>query len=124
MLKTGIEHESEMTVSASNTAAAVGSGDMDVLATPAMIALMENAAMLCVAPFLSDGQTTVGSQISSTHLKPTPSGGKVKAVAKLIEIDGRKLVFDVRAADEQGVIGSGTHTRYIVDREKFMGKLK
>ena len=124
MLKTGITHESLLTVSASDTAAALGSGDMEVLATPALIALMENAAMLCVAPYLAAGQTTVGSQIASTHLKPTPVGGTAKAKAELREIDGRKLVFDVSASDEQGSVGNGTHVRYIVDREKFMSRIK
>ena len=124
MLKTGITHESLLTVSASDTAAALGSGDMEVLATPALIALMENAAMLCVAPYLAAGQTTVGSQIASTHLKPTPVGDTVKAKAELREIDGRKLVFDVSASDEQGSVGNGTHVRYIVDREKFMSRIK
>ncbi len=112
-----------MTVDAAHTALAMGSGDMEVLATPAMVALMENAAMRAVESGLPEGSTTVGALMETTHVKPSPVGAEVSATATLMEIDRRKLVFAVKAFDASGVIGEGTHVRYIVDREKFLSKL-
>lgn len=123
MLETGLTHTSSLTVTEALTAKAMGSGDMPVLATPAMMALMENAAMLAVAPELPEGSTTVGGHIESSHLKPTPLGAEVKAEATLTKVDGRKLYFTVKAMQGDTVIGEGTHLRFIVDREKFMSKL-
>lgn len=123
MLETGLTHTSSLTVTEALTAKAMGSGDMPVLATPAMMALMENAAMLAVAPELPEGSTTVGGHIESSHLKPTPVGAEVKAEATLTKVDGRKLYFTVKALQGDTVIGEGTHLRFIVDREKFMSKL-
>ena len=124
MLEKGLTHTSTLVVKHENLAVALGSGDLEVLATPAMMALMENAAMLAVKDVLPDGSTTVGSQISSTHLKPTAEGKTVTATAILTEVDGRKLTFKVSASDENGVIGEGSHVRYIVDADRFMAKLK
>lgn len=123
MLETGLTHTSSLTVTEALTAKAMGSGDMPVLATPAMMALMENAAMSAVAPELPEGSTTVGGHIESSHLKPTPVGAEVKAEATLTKVDGRKLYFTVKAMQGDTVIGEGTHLRFIVDREKFMSKL-
>lgn len=123
MLETGLTHTSSLTVTEALTAKAMGSGDLPVLATPAMMALMENAAMTAVAPELPEGSTTVGGHIESSHLKPTPVGAEVKAEATLTKIDGRKLYFTVKAMQGDTVIGEGTHLRFIVDREKFMSKL-
>ncbi|MGN0006860.1 MAG: thioesterase family protein [Alistipes sp.] len=123
-MKTGLTYTSYTTVGESNTACAAGSGDLEVFATPAMAALMENAAMLAVAPALDESQTTVGSQIDTTHIRPSAVGAKVSATAVLTAVEGRKLTFSVSACDEQGVIGEGTHVRYIVDRAKFLAKLK
>ena len=100
MIDIGLKHTSELTVTEDVTAITVGSGDMPVLATPMMMALMENAAMLAVKDFLSEGQTTVGGHIESSHLKPSKIGDVVRAV-----------------------LGEGTHLRFIVDREKFMSRL-
>lgn len=97
MLETGLTHTSSLTVTEALTAKAMGSGDMPVLATPAMMALMENAAMLAVSPELPEGSTTVGGHIESSHLKPTPLGVEVKAEATLTKVDGRKLYFTVKA---------------------------
>ena len=104
-------------------AAHVGSGDLRVLATPSMIALMEEAAMHCVAPHIDGRQTTVGGHISASHLKPTAHGRTITATATLTAVEGRKLLFTVSASDENGLIGEGEHTRFIVDREKFMARL-
>lgn len=123
MLETGLTHTSSLTVTEALTAKAMGSGDLPVLATPAMMALMENAAMTAVAPELPDGSTTVGGHIESSHLKPTPVGAEVKAEATLTKVDGRKLYFTVKAMQGDTVIGEGTHLRFIVDRERFMSKL-
>lgn len=122
MIQTGLSHTSIETVTANNTAIALGSGDMPVFATPAMAALMENAAMLAVADALPEGETTVGGQISITHLKPSPVGTEVKATAVLEKAEGRKLTFSLRAEDGTSVIGEGTHVRFIVNREKFLQK--
>ncbi len=123
MLETGLTHTSSLTVTEALTAKAMGSGDLPVLATPAMMALMENAAMTAVATELPEGSTTVGGHIESSHLKPTPLGVEVKAEATLTKVDGRKLYFTVKAMQGDTIIGEGTHLRFIVDREKFMSKL-
>lgn len=121
----GLSHTSFLDVTADKLALSLGSGDLPVLATPAMMALMENAAMTAVAAHLPEGSTTVGSEISSTHLRPTVLGGKVSATALLVAVDGRRLDFAVQAQDADGnLLGKGTHTRYVVDRQRFMEKLK
>ena len=122
MLETGLTYTSRLTVGNENTAIALGSGDMPVLATPAMMALMENAAMLAVASELEDGDTTVGGHIESSHLRPTPVGAEVSATATLEKIDGRKLYFKIIAHQGDAIIGEGTHLRFIVSREKFLAK--
>ena len=122
-METGLTYTSQMKVEERHLACNVGSGDLRVLATPMMMALMENAAMMAVAPYLEDGQSTVGGQISSSHLKPTGLGHIVTATAELVEIDGRKLRFKVSASDEAGVIGEGEHLRFVISREKFMSKV-
>lgn len=119
----GVKHISTQLVTHELTAAHYGSGLVEVFATPAMVGLMENAAMNAVLPFLPKGQNTVGTEICVKHIKATPLGMKVSSEAILIEMDGRKLVFSLRAWDEEGEIGSGTHTRFIIDTEKFMAKL-
>ncbi|MBQ2807923.1 MAG: thioesterase family protein [Bacteroidaceae bacterium] len=123
MLKEGLTHTSKVTVAPANCASAVGSGGLDVFATPSMVALMENAAMNAVAPFLPEGSTTVGVEINTTHIKPSALGAVIEATATLTAIEGRKLLFDVEARDAIGTIGKGTHVRFIVDIERFMAKL-
>ena len=122
-MEIGLKHESTTVVSAANTAATLGSGDMDVFATPAMVALMENAAMLAVKDHLPEGSATVGTQINTSHLKASPLGASITASAELVEEDGRRLTFAVKAWDEKGIIGEGSHTRFVVDRERFLSKL-
>ena len=120
----GLTHTSTLEVTDEKTAVSLGSGDMPVLATPAMLALMENAAMLAVAGELPQGSTTVGGHISSSHLMPTPKGATVTATATLTQADGRKLTFRVEAHDQAGnLLGAGTHLRFVVDRERFMSRL-
>ena len=112
-----------MVVTTDHVAAVMGSGDLHVFATPAMVALMENAAMLAVAPHLPEGSTTVGAMMNTSHVKPSPVGDTVKTTAVLTAVEGRKLIFSVKAEDSKGIIGEAVHVRYIVDREKFMSKL-
>ena len=123
MLEIGLRYESRTTVSTANSAKTLGSGDMDVFATPAMGALMENAAMLAVAAHLPEGSATVGTQMNTSHIKASPLGAVITASAELTAVDGRKLTFAVKAWDEKGVIGEGEHTRFVVDRARFLSKL-
>lgn len=123
MLQEGLNHTSELTVTQSLTAVAMGSGDMPVLATPAMMALMENAAMLAVAGHLPQGCTTVGGHITSSHLKPSRLGDTVTATATVTRVDGKKIEFKVEARCGDTLLGEGTHLRFIVDKEKFMSRL-
>lgn len=118
-----IRHTSELKVEEKHLAMNVGSGDLPVLSTPMMMALMENAAMLAVAPHLPEGSTTVGGHIESSHLRPTPLGGVVRATATLTKEEGRKLTFHIIAEDENGVVGEGEHLRFVVDKERFLAKL-
>lgn len=120
-MQAGLKHTSVMEVTQDKLAENIGSGDMPVLATPAMMALMENAAMLAVAPYLPEGSSTVGGQISSSHLRPTAPGKKVSAEAELVSVEGRKLKFRISAYDEEGnLLGEGEHLRFIVERERFL----
>lgn len=122
-LKTGISYTAKQKVAYADTAAKYGSGLVEVFATPAMIALMENAALKTVLPFLGDEHNTVGFEVNVRHLKPTPIGMEVQCTATLTEIEGKKLVFKLEANDEEGKIGEGTHIRYIINAKKFMDKL-
>ena len=124
MLEKGLSAQSRTTVCRENTAARMGSGDMEVFATPAMMALMENAAMTAVATELPEGSTTVGAEMNATHIKPSGLGAEIAATAVLTEVEGRKLTFNVGARDAGGMIGEGVHIRYVVDRRKFMDKVK
>jgi fluoroacetyl-CoA thioesterase len=123
-LQTGLTAEVEIIVNEENTAAAYGSGSVQVFATPAMIALMENAAMKAVDRYLEAGQATVGTSLDVKHIAATPLGMKVRAEAVLNTIEGKKLTFAIEAFDEKEKIGEGSHTRYIINVEKFMEKVK
>ena len=123
MLEIGLKHTSRLVVTDAVTAVKMGSGDMAVLATPAMMALMENAAMLAVADALPEGSTTVGGHIASSHLKPSKVGDTVTATAEVVKVDGKKIEFKVSAYSGDVLIGEGSHLRFVVDRERFMSKL-
>lgn len=122
-LKPGLTGTAETVVRETNTALAMGSGSLHVFATPCMIALMEQAACNAVASCLDEESTSVGTLVNITHDAATAPGKKVTATATLVEVEGRKLVFEVTAADEDKQIGKGTHERFIVNKEKFMAKL-
>ena len=122
-MEIGLTYTSTLVVSKDHVAAVMGSGDLHVFATPAMVALMENAAMLAVAEYLPEGSTTVGAMMNTSHVKPSPVDESIKATAVLTEVEGRKLTFEIKAEDSKGIIGEAVHVRYIVDRERFMSKL-
>ncbi len=122
MITVGMTHKEERVVEYEHTAAHMGSGAQEVFATPMMIALMEFSAMNAVAPYLAEGQATVGTEVNVKHLGATPVGMKVCAECELIEFDRRRLVFKVTAYDEVEKIGEGVHERFIIDVEKFMAK--
>ncbi len=111
-------------VTEKNCASAIGSGELPVFATPAMSALMEQAAWQAVAPYLDEGDGTVGISMNISHDAPTPIGHTVTATATVTQVDGRKLTFTVEAFDGATCIGKGTHQRFIINNEKFMGKVK
>jgi len=119
-LKIGMKAEIEQVVLQQHTAMAFGSGEVKVLATPMMIGLMEKAALFAVDPHLEEGFTTVGTIVNVSHIAATPVGMKVRAIAVLTNIEGKKLTFDVEAYDENEKIGEGTHERYIIDLAKFL----
>lgn len=123
-IKSGIKNKTELTVTEKDTALAYGSGNLEVFATPAMAALMENTAMNSVAPYLEQGEETVGTLLNIKHLSATPIGCNVFCESELVEVDGRRLVFKISAYDSKGLIGEGTHERFIVSAEKFMNKAK
>lgn len=122
-IEKGIEFKKSFMVTDDKTAKVIGSGDMPVLATPAMVAMMENTAMTAVSNFLDDGETTVGGMINTTHLCPSAVGAEISVTASLIASEGRKLTFHVVAADCGKVIGEGEHIRFVVDITRFMSKL-
>jgi predicted thioesterase len=123
MIEVGLKHTSELTVTEDLTAIVIGSGDMPVLATPMMMALMENAAMLAVKDYLPEGQTTVGGHIESSHLKPSKTGDVVRAEAEVTKVDGKKIEFRISAYCDKMLLGEGTHLRFVVNRERFMSRL-
>ncbi len=122
MIEIGLKHTSKLTVNESVTAIQMGSGDLPVLATPAMMALMENAAMLAVKDRLPEGCTTVGAHIASSHLRPSKIGETITATAEVRKVEGKKIEFKVSAYSGETLLGEGTHLRFIVDRERFVSK--
>ena len=105
-----------------DTAKEVGSGSLLVYATPCMVALMEGAACEAIQDALSDSQTTVGTELNIQHISATPVGLEVRAEAEVIAVDGKVITFQVKAFDEAGEIGKGTHKRVIVNTQKFLEK--
>ncbi len=122
IMEKGIKNTIEITVTDDLTAAVMKSGTLNVFATPAMIALIEETAWKSVVPYLEDGQGTVGTSLNVNHLSPTPVGMSVRCETELVEVDGRKLKFDVKVYDECGLIGNGTHERFVIVSEKFQNK--
>ncbi len=122
MLKVGLKGMYTINVEDTHTAKAMKSGELEVFATPALCACMEAAAVECVRGHIDDGYSTVGSAIEINHIAPSVVGSSITAEAELVEVDAKKLVFKISARDSNGEIGHGTHTRYIVNKAKFMSK--
>lgn len=122
MLKIGDSLKIKEKVDETMLAVSVGSGDLEVLATPALIALMENAAAELAKKGIDDGYTTVGTRVEIVHTSPTPLGAEIEVEAELKESHGRFFGFDVRAFDKNGIIAGGTHTRAVVNFEEFQKK--
>ena len=124
MIKIGMTHTVEKTVTPDMTAKAVGSGGLEVFGTPYMLGLMECAALWCVQNELPEGKGTVGVNSSSSHLAPTPVGMKVTATAEVTDVsaNGKMITFKVTASDAEGLIGEGTHTRAVIDNARFLQK--
>ena len=124
MIEIGMTYTAEKTVTTDMTAKAIGSGGLEVFGTPFMMGLMEYAAMQCVQPELPEGKGTVGVDIASSHLAPTPVGMKVSATAEVtgISANDKMITFKVTASDEDGLIGEGTHTRAVIDNARFLQK--
>ena len=122
IIQVGVLGRTETVVSDQNTALAAGSGTLPVFGTPFMAALMEHAAVLALAPFLSAEESSVGTRLNITHDAATPVGLRVWAEAEVTGVDRRRISFSVRAFDECGPIGSGEHERFLIDSEKFLKK--
>lgn len=118
----GMKGRAEAVVNEQNTAIAAGSGTLPVFATPWMCALMEKAAWTAVAPALEEGDSTVGTKLNISHLSATPVGLKVWAESEVTLVDGKRIELKVSAYDEKGLIGEGTHERFLVTNERFLGK--
>jgi len=122
-LEAGMSHKETKKVEPADTAARHGSGTIEVFATPAMIAMMEHTALKAVLPYLPEGYDTVGFEVNIRHLKPTKVGQQVECEATLKEVQDKKLVFEMEVHDQEGIIGKGSHIRYIIHKEKFMSNL-
>ena len=122
-LQSGIKNEKSIVVTEELTASKVGSGLLPVYATPSMIALMENTCADCVQPYMREGDGTVGTSVDIKHVSATPVGKTVRCECTLTEINGKKLVFEVNAYDDKGLIGTGTHKRAIINNEALMARL-
>ncbi len=123
-MEIGIKGKSSIVCGKENFANTMGSGALEVFATPAMVALMEKAAWESVQPYLEEGQGTVGTLMNVKHISATPCGDTVTAETELTEIDGRRLVFSVKAFDSAGIIGEGIHERFVVTNERFMASVE
>ena len=118
----GLRHCEELVVEHKDTAAVYGSGALEVFATPAMIALMEKTCLESVANKIGESNTTVGIAVNIKHLKASPVGSTIRCDAELVEVDRRRLVFEVRCFEGETLVGEGIHERFVVDSEKFMSK--
>lgn len=123
-LEIGLTLTESYIIGREHAARSVGSGEVEVLSTPAMVAFMEKTASRCVKSKLPENSITVGTRIDIRHLSPTPIGEKIKVKAELVKIDNRKLVFRVKAEWHNEVIGRGQHERFIVNKERFLERLE
>lgn len=118
----GIKGYAEEMVTDQNTAASACSGALPVFGTPFMCALMEKASWTSIAPYLNEGESTVGTKLNISHLSATPVGAKVWAESEVTLVDGKRLELKVAAYDQKGLIGEGTHERFIITNDRFLAK--
>lgn len=123
-LKIGIEGKASVVVNSDNTAMAYGSGGVNVFATPAMVALMEKAALSSVDSLLEAGYTTVGTKMEVKHMAATPIGMEVTATSRLVEVNGKRLLFNIEVRDEIDLVGTGIHERFIVELASFIKRVE
>lgn len=121
-LATGLRGDAKLVVTEADTARALGSGEVDVLGTPRIVSLLEEATCVALHDVLEPNCTTVGMRVQVDHLQPTPVGDEVVAEAVLERIEGRRLMFNVSASDPRGLVAAGKVTRVVVDVDRFMGK--
>lgn len=119
----GLRGEASVIVNETNIASKLGSGSLPIFGTPALVALMERAAVNALRPHLEEGEDSVGVLVNIRHLAATPMGKRVRAEAEVTAIEGRKVVFAVKAFDAQEMVGEGVHERVIIDRDAFMWKV-
>lgn len=122
-VRVGLIGEAITSVTEAQTAQQMGSGSLNVFATPAMIALMEAACVSTIDSYLSPGKASVGIAIEVQHLSATPIGERINVMAEITQVEGRRVTLEVRAWDEHELIGEGKHTRYIIDVESFLSRL-
>lgn len=122
MVEIGLEKEIKIIVDKKDTAKEFGSGELEVLATPKMISLMEEASYKCILPYLEEGISSVGTLVNVKHLSATPVGMQVVVKSKVVAVEDRKITFKVEAYDEKGIIGEAEHERFLVKSEKFLSK--
>ena len=122
MVETGIKGSADLLVTKECSALHIGSGTVPVLATPMMIALMERTCRMSVKPYLEEGQETVGTHVNVSHVAATPLGMSVHCESELVEVDRHRLVFRVQVTDAAGLVGEGTHERFIVNVARFQAK--
>lgn len=118
----GLKGKATTTTTEANSAKAAGSGLLEVYATPSMVALMEEAAWTSIAPFLGEGESSVGTLVNISHKSATPNGLTVWAESEITEVDGKRISFTVSAYDNAGLIGEGTHERFIIKADRFLEK--
>lgn len=123
-LRVGLIGESLLNVTSQQSAITMGSGSLNVLATPALIAQMEAAAVSAIEPYLPDGMASVGIEVCVKHLAATPLGERVVAMAEITRIDGKRIILEVRAWDERELIGEGSHIRYLIYHDEMLKRLK
>jgi predicted thioesterase len=123
-VRPGLSSSVDLLVSDADTAMALGSGEVPVLATPRLIALVEEASVAALAGQLDEGQTSVGVRVQFEHISPTPVGASVRGEASLERVEGRRLIFNVAARDERGLVAAGKVTRVVVDAQRFLERAR
>lgn len=121
-IEIGTKGYADALVEQEDTAKVVGSGDLLVYATPCMVALMEGAACESIAPFLAEGESSVGTMMQVNHISATPVGMEVRAESEVAAVEGRKVTFSIKAFDEAGEIGNAVHERFIIKADRFLEK--